>query len=155
MARTRTNKAIGRGVGIGMVPTPQIKYLGGIGVFGLFLFLLQIELTLIATVISVVTFSWWGITGDDPGQFWDSLKRPHKWIQANYPQVFRTDGFPQGRALNPKEFTVRDGGRRQTLNSTEAQQKLVSYIEYQKSDIVAGSYFLQQRSQVKEFLPLT
>ncbi|MGB5636262.1 MAG: hypothetical protein WBM86_26260, partial [Waterburya sp.] len=142
----RVNSMIGTALGFGFITPKQIPFAGGILVFCLpFIFANPFQGLIIFLVIYGL---FWILTGNDPSQFFERLKKPNKYIAEEVEVDFNTSGIPQPKETRKMATTYKIRGKQKTFHHIEKKFLLKTYGQIELDGREIGFYLLRRGSQL-------
>ena len=142
----RVNSMIGTALGFGFITPKQIPFAGGILVLCLpFVFANPFQGLIIFLVIYGL---FWTLTGNDPSQFFERLKKPNKYIAEEVEVDFNRAGIPQPKETRKMATTYKIRGKQKTFHHIEKKFLLKTYGQIELEGREIGFYLLRRGSQL-------
>ncbi len=142
----RVNSMIGTALGFGFITPKQIPFAGGILVFCLpFIFANPFQ----GLIIFLVVYGlFWILTGNDPSQFFERLRKPNQYIAEEVEVDFSRSGIPQPKETRRMTTTYKIRGKQKTFHHIEKKFLLKTYGQIELDGREIGFYLLRRGSQL-------
>jgi hypothetical protein len=146
LADGRINSIIGTALGLGFITPKQAIFFAAFFILCIPFILKNPPQGLL--ILACIYGPFWGLTGNDPTEFFERLFKPKRYIAEEPTLAFNRAGIPMPVQPKQKATTYQVKGKRTTYHHIERQWHLLTYGQIELEGKQIGLYILRRGPEV-------